>query len=237
MLTCAVATELLEVVSWRRPKVLERFCRVKNHELPEGRPLDLRRKAPYRASAEQALGRGISEAPNHGRTITPRVTSVKGPGGAALSRCRLAAHESSGAPQAPPHEAATDSEGGRSSDGPRQAISLGTSRTRARSRGTVGRAACRIEEAPAPPPPFPFPTGAAPHPSLFPPRRPGAQPTHPSRSPSRRGRHEGTNEPGGRRETRSRPRGNNPRDRASIAVGCSGVRATPEHEAKTATVR
>jgi len=199
--------------------------------------LDLRRKAPYRAPAKQALGRSISEAPNHGRTITSRVTIVKGPGVAALSRCRLAAHESSGAPQQPTREAATDAKSVRSSDGPRQAISLGTSRTRARSRGTVGRAACRIEEAPAPSPPFPFPTGAAPHPSLFPPRRPGAQPTHPSRSPSRRGRHEGTNELGGRRETRSRPRGNIPRDRASIAVGCSAVRAAPELEAKTATIR
>jgi hypothetical protein len=61
----AVATELLEPVAGRSPKVVKRFRSIMNNQLPKHYASEDRRIAPNRLSREHALRVAVRKAPDH----------------------------------------------------------------------------------------------------------------------------------------------------------------------------
>ena len=78
VLSGTIAAQLLESIAWGRPKILELHCRVDMAELPEHDAPQVGWEASDRLAFPEPFGVAVSEAPNHGRIITPRVTTRKG---------------------------------------------------------------------------------------------------------------------------------------------------------------
>jgi len=78
VLSGTIAAELLEPIARGHSQILELDRGVDEAKLPEHHTPKVGREAADRLAFPEPFGVAVSEAPNHGQIITPRVTIRKG---------------------------------------------------------------------------------------------------------------------------------------------------------------